>query len=196
VVSSLELRCASEIFLFLYFSLSPLSSQRKRKRSWRHTKTKIMTKISTRQIQRHQERSPMVARVCHMSYLNANEPQHIWTAHVTHFGHHSWPFLVSLDYSCQYLFNSTGGVVIRDLMCLRGLFFLFLFFSFYCKLCQPIFNFREVCTWNLRVVYVIYNSLNYAIFLNIFFYYVIFFDFLSAKVQKCSNSCSVNNEIE
>jgi len=42
-----------------------------------------------------------------------------------------WYFLVSLNSSCRYLFNSIDGIIIETLMCLRVYFILFLFFSLF-----------------------------------------------------------------
>jgi hypothetical protein len=108
-------------FYFLYFFISPLSSQitkrrekNKQKKPWRLTETPIIT--------------PLVSLKRSWCWLCGK----IWTACVAHFGHHSWPFLMSLDSSCRYLFIGAGCVVIRVLVCLKGLvfsFFLFLFLS-------------------------------------------------------------------
>jgi hypothetical protein len=78
-------------------------------------------KISTRQIQRYQER-----------LLKTNEPQHLWTAHVAYSVHFFRPSLVLLNLSYRDLSNNTDDVIIRVSMCLRGLFiYFFTFFSIF-----------------------------------------------------------------
>jgi hypothetical protein len=69
-----------------------------------------------------------------MSYTsdtNTSEPKHFWTAHVIPSIKRLWYFLVSLNSSCWYLFNSIDGIIIETLMCLRVYFILFLFFSLF-----------------------------------------------------------------
>jgi len=47
--------------------------------------TGTVEKISTRQTQRHQERSSTVTEVGHTSYSKANiEPKHLWMTRVAH----------------------------------------------------------------------------------------------------------------
>jgi hypothetical protein len=46
--------------------------------------TGTVEKISTRQTQRHQERSSTVTEVGHTSCSKAIEPNHLWMTHVTH----------------------------------------------------------------------------------------------------------------
>lgn len=97
VMSLLELWCASKIiFKIFVLSLPFFTKAKRKKRLWRHTKAPI---ISTRQIKWRKGRSPTVTEVCNMSHPKANEPWHIWTARVTHYGHCYWPFLVLLDSS-------------------------------------------------------------------------------------------------
>lgn len=115
-------------------------------RSSDNNTTNIVRKISTRQIQHHKGKSPMMNEVCHMSYSKANEPRHIWTTRLALSSYRSWPSLM-LDLFCRYLSNGTSNVIIRISMCFYDIFFSFLaFFSlpfFYCKLCQSSFNFGE-----------------------------------------------------
>jgi len=78
-------------------------------------------KISTRQIQRYQER-----------LLKKSEPQHLWTAHMAYSVHFLRPSLVFLDLSYRDFFNNTNDVIIRVSMCLRGLsIYFFTFFSIF-----------------------------------------------------------------
>ena len=130
MMSLSEFRCVFRVFfLFLYFFslLSPPSNlwRKKREKSKKINKkilkahqssgddtTSTVEKISTRQIQQHQERSWTVTGVCHISHSKTNEPYHIWTTHVTQSSHRSWPTLVLLDSFRRYLFNGTGCVII------------------------------------------------------------------------------------
>lgn len=58
-------------------------------RSFDNDTTDIVGKISTRKIQQHQGKSPMVNEVYHTSYPNANEPRHIQTARLALSSHRS-----------------------------------------------------------------------------------------------------------
>jgi len=137
------------------FSLSPSSQkQKEKKRLWRHTKAPI---ISTRQIKWRKGRSPTVTEVCSMSHPKANEPWHIWTARVTHYGHCYWPFLVLLD-SSLHIFPMVPMVSSSKFRCVSEVFSLSLslslsllssLFFFYCKLCQLIFRTEKSHKWHL-----------------------------------------------
>jgi len=146
VISSPELRCVSKIFFYFFTffsfpSLHKLQGGEIRDKKQRK-KIKILEvyqcfdndtigtigKISMRRIQRHQGRSSIMTVVCPTSRSKANEPRHIWTTNVAHSGHRSWPFLVLLDLSHQYLSNDTGSCVIGVSIYLRGLFLSFLIF--------------------------------------------------------------------
>jgi hypothetical protein len=122
-------------------------------RSFGDNTTNTVGKIWTRLIQRYQGRSPTVIEVHHKSRPKKNELWYICTSRVAYFGHCSWPFLVSLYFSCWYLSNDIGGVVIRVSACFQDFFIsslvFFFLLSFYCKLCPPIFNFGESLIWHL-----------------------------------------------
>lgn len=146
------------IYFFTFLSFQKLQGGKKRgKRSWRHTST--IENIWTRWMQRHQERSPTITEVDHTSFLKANMPQHIWTAHVAYFGHYWWPSLMSLNLSCRYLLNDTSGVIGFSVY-LWVFFFSFLVFisflsSFFIVNCVGLFLELE------RVEDDIYNSANF-----------------------------------
>ena len=91
---------------------------------WQHHQHTVR-KIWTRLIQRYQRRSPTVIEVHHKSRPKKNELWYIWTSRVAYFGHRSWPYLVSLHFSCWYLSNDIGGVVIRISACFQDFFYFF-----------------------------------------------------------------------
>ena len=119
----------------------------------------IVGKISIRQIQQHQRRFKKVNRVSHMSC-----PKVLW---LTCFW---WNFLMSLYLSCWDLFNGTGAIIVRVLVC-------FYFFSFLSLSPLSLLNVLSInfaiwnnCRWYLRLTnlrsHLRFSKLYY--FLNIF----------------------------
>ena len=107
-------------------------------------------------------------------------------ARMTHSGHHWWSSLVSLDSSHQYLFNNISGVIIKNLVCLWGLFISFFSLSLLShlsllNLVSNHFVIWKSCIWHLhdsRILDVICEYLNCIISLNIF-WTVLFYHFFS-----------------
>jgi hypothetical protein len=86
----------------------------------------IIEKISTRRIQRHQIRSQMVKEVGHTRRLKVSGLICLWAARVSHYDHHWWPSLMSLDLSHRDLLT-IPAVSLLEFRCVSKIFFFFFF---------------------------------------------------------------------
>jgi hypothetical protein len=115
-----------------------------------------------------------VIEVCNMSHPKANEPWHIWTARVAHYGHCYWPFLVLLD-SSLHIFPMVPMVSSSKFWCVSEVFSLSLSLSllllFFIVNCVNLFLELKSSRVPAKLCY----------FLKYFLYYVILLLFLSAK---------------
>lgn len=110
----------------------------------------------------------------------------LWVTHVTCFSHHWWFSLMSLDLSHWYIYNGINGVIIEVLVCLQGIFLSFLFLSLstlsllntvFFEFCNLKKFLDDIC--DSQITYIIRNSQNYIISLNIF-YTILFYHFFLA----------------
>jgi len=105
---------------FFFFYLSCLFTNYKEEREKRNKKKTLKT---------HQNSDNNTIGI--VEKILTRRIRNIWTTCMAYFGHYSWSFLVSLDSFRQYISNDAGCVVIRVLVCLKGLvfsFFISLFF--------------------------------------------------------------------
>jgi len=89
---------------------------------------------------------------------------------------------MSLDLSQWYIYNDTNDVIIEVLVCLQGIFFNFFSLSTFSLLNTVFFEFCNLKKFlddfcDSQITYIIHNSLNYIISLNIFLYIVLSFFF-------------------
>lgn len=127
-------------------------------------------------------------KVGYTSCPDMSELTCLWAARVTCFSHHWWFSLMSLDLSQWYIYNDTNDVIIEVLVCLQGIFFNFFSLSTFSLLNTVFFEFCNLKKFlddfcDSQITYIIHNSLNYIISLNIFLYIVLslFFSMLVSK---------------
>jgi hypothetical protein len=128
--------------------------------------------------------SQPVNKVGHTSRPKVPRLAYRWAVRVTHSDHRWWPSLVSLGFVSSRSFQWYWWCHHWSFCVSPGSFsfflsFLFLlyFLSFYWILCLIILQFEIVAchTCDSQVADIIYNSLNYAIFLNIFYSVILSF---------------------